>query len=337
MNLNLVYRSIFLFMTIFEWFTGCKCNVPFRTVSWRWTMLTILYHFKFQHKIAFPDNWTDERQLESQTMQASHQAGCPDPDRHQPATSQDQDPITYQAPEQQNFEQTELVFPDQSSYSSQQNMSYTLEGQIGRQGYQPIQIFPNLPRQNIPEQEGTSMLIPSQQYLAQPYFPTVRLTQTPHPQYGHRQAQDSVTPHTCPRDSYSPQLQEHGFQPNFPVVTSIALTGQHAGQFHRAFEAPVRVTQEVLNHTRFQPRQIIPHNWQDHPVYPAPLPHQTSAGREQSQLVRPSSSQTQSQPTKHSQHEGQFTHSPTFCTPWKSTICIYISFKNAFSKHSRSS
>ena len=65
--------------------------------------------------------------------------------------------------------------------------------------------------------------------MQQPYFPnpdTVHPVQTPYPQLSHRQARDTFTPHTChphPGDSYS----QHGFQLNFPVENSSALTGQH--------------------------------------------------------------------------------------------------------------
>ena len=58
----------------------------------------------FQHKIAFPDNWTDEGQLESQTIVASQQSGVPGPDHSPSATFQDQDPIHYQGRRQQYLE-----------------------------------------------------------------------------------------------------------------------------------------------------------------------------------------------------------------------------------------
>ena len=206
-----------------------------------------------------------------------------------------------------DHQQREPFLSDQSS-DSQQKMLYTLQGQIRQQGYQPSQVLPNY-QQKFPQQEGTSTLIPSQQYLQQPYFPSVRLTQTPCPQHSHRQAQDSVIPHTShpySRDSYSKQLQEHGFHRNFPAGTSSALTGKHAAQFYRTYEGPFHVTQEVLNQTSYQSQQVLPLISQDQPVSSAPLHHQASVREEQSQITRPSLSQIQSQPPQHSQQEGQF-------------------------------
>ena len=275
-------------------------------------------------------------------MVPSQQGGYPASHRNLPAASQDQESILYQGTERPDFQsdtyqlqqdntpsipesqhdindqpsssrtrrdhqQRELFFPDQSTYSDQE-MLYTLQGQTSQQGYQPTQMLPYYPHQNFPQQKRTSTLIPSQQYLPRPYVPTVRFTHTTYPQHGHQrqQAQDLVTSHTSgpyQQDSSVQQFQAHGIQRNLTFGDARTLTG-HAAQFHRPYNAPVHVPQELLNQTRFQSQQIRLHISQEQPVSPAPLHHQTSVRGEQSQTTRPSSSQIQFQPPQ--QQEGQF-------------------------------